>query len=66
MHENNFINIYLFLNGSKGYYLPKSSCFSSGVKTICSGTSSCSVILMRSSDSKNCSNMYLGAISTKD
>lgn len=50
----------------KGYYLHKSSCFSSGVKTICSGTSSCSVILIKSSDSKNCSNMYFGAISTKD
>lgn len=47
-------------------YRASSSCFSSGVITTCSGTSSCSVILMSSSDSRNCSRMYFGAMSTSD
>lgn len=50
----------------KGYYLANNSAFSSGVMTTCSGTSSCSVMLISSSDSKNCSRMYFGAMSTND
>ena len=48
------------------YYLQSNSCFSSGVSTTCSGTNSCSVMLISSSDSRNCSKIYLGAMSTRD
>lgn len=54
------------LNSSKGYYRANNSCFSSGVITTCSGTNSCSVMLISNSDSKNCSKIYFGAISTND
>ena len=64
--ERNTIQIILRKNQNlKSLHLLSSSCFSSVVMTTCSGTSSCSVMLIRSSLSRNCSRMYLGAMSTR-
>ena len=50
---------------SFSFYLNNNSCFSFCVVTTCSGTNSCSVMMINSLDSRNCSRMYLYCAGTR-